>query len=94
MPQGPNYVGPGVYRHHKNKLYWVLGLSRDSETGRVFVVYRPLYETPDHWDQLVHRPLETVANGTKPCSFNDYVKTDRGWVPRFKYAGTGSGDAR
>lgn len=48
-------IAPGVYRHYKGKLYFVLGLSKNTETGEVCVVYRPLYETD--WPQLVHRPL-------------------------------------
>ncbi|MGH8807800.1 MAG: DUF1653 domain-containing protein [Noviherbaspirillum sp.] len=46
-------IEPGVYEHYKGKKYFVLGLSRDTETGEVCVVYRPLYETD--WPQLVHR---------------------------------------
>lgn len=46
-------ITPGVYQHYKGKKYFVLGLSRNTETGEVCVVYRPLYETD--WPQLVHR---------------------------------------
>jgi hypothetical protein len=46
-------IAPGVYEHYKGKKYFVLGLSRDTETDEVCVVYRPLYET--QWPQLFHR---------------------------------------
>lgn len=46
---------PGVYRHYKGKNYFVLGLSKHSETGETCVVYRPLYDSD--WTQLWHRPL-------------------------------------
>jgi len=46
-------IVPGVYEHYKGKKYFVLGLSRDTETEELFVVYRPLYET--NWAHLWHR---------------------------------------
>lgn len=33
----------GVYRHFKNKEYFVEGVAIHSETGEEFVVYRQLY---------------------------------------------------
>jgi hypothetical protein len=47
---------PGVYEHYKGKKYFALGLSKNTETGEVCVVYRPLYETD--WPHLVHRHAE------------------------------------
>ena len=49
-------IVPGIYEHYKGKKYFVLGLSRNTETNEVCVVYRPLYETD--WPQLVHRNAE------------------------------------
>lgn len=58
MPEtkaAPATVVPGVYRHYKGKLYYVLGLSKDTETEQAFVVYRPLYDTA--WPHLWHRSV-------------------------------------
>lgn len=51
-----HHIAPGIYEHYKGKKYFVLGLSRNTETNEVCVVYRPLYETD--WPQLVHRNAE------------------------------------
>lgn len=69
-------VQPGVYRHYKGKNYFVLGLSKDSETGQVCVVYRPLYDSD--WAQLWHRPL---------AMFMENVMVDDVAVPRFERIG-------
>jgi hypothetical protein len=66
-------ITPGVYRHYKDKLYFVLGLSKNTETNEVCVVYRPLYETD--WPQLVHRPLDM---------FTEDVVVNGQRMPRFK----------
>lgn len=66
-------IAPGVYEHYKGKRYFVLGLSKNTETGEVCVVYRPLYETD--WPQLVHR------NATM---FFEMVMVDGRQVPRFR----------
>lgn len=66
-------VIPGIYRHYKGKLYFVLGVSRNTESGEVCVVYRPLYETD--WPQLVHRNADM---------FFENVDVDGQTVPRFK----------
>lgn len=36
-------VIPGLYRHYKQKWYFVLGVSTHSETREEFVTYFPLY---------------------------------------------------
>ncbi len=66
------HIAPGIYEHYKGKRYFVLGLSRHSETGEVCVVYRPLYDTD--WPHLVHRPAamffeEVEVNGTRVPRF-------------------------
>lgn len=64
---------PGVYQHYKGKKYFVLGLSKNTETDEICVVYRPLYETD--WPQLVHRDA---------IMFFENVTVDGMQVPRFK----------
>jgi hypothetical protein len=66
-------IVPGVYEHYKGKRYFVLGLSKNTETGEVCVVYRPLYETD--WPQLVHR---------NAAMFVETVMVDGQAVPRFR----------
>jgi hypothetical protein len=70
MPE--NQVIPGVYRHYKGPLYYVLGLSKDSETEEVFVIYRPLYES--NWPHLWQRRLSM---------FCENVEFEGRTVPRF-----------
>lgn len=66
-------IEPGVYEHYKGKKYFVLGLSKNTETAEICVVYRPLYETD--WPQLVHRNAEM---------FFESVEIDGQTLPRFK----------
>ena len=66
-------VQPGVYRHYKGKNYFVLGLSKDSESGAICVVYRPLYDSD--WSQLWHRPV---------AMFCEMVVIDGVQMPRFE----------
>ena len=66
-------IVPGVYEHYKGKKYFVLGLSRDTETEELFVVYRPLYETD--WPHLWHRSA---------TMFSENVNFNGNTVPRFK----------
>lgn len=66
-------ITPGVYEHYKGKKYFVLGLSRNTETQEVCVVYRPLYETD--WAQLFHRNVEM---------FFENVMVDNRPIPRFR----------
>ena len=69
----PDAPQPGVYRHYKGRHYFVLGLSKDSETGAVCVVYRPLYDSD--WPLLWHRPL---------AMFLEDVSVDGKRMPRFE----------
>jgi hypothetical protein len=66
-------ITPGLYEHYKGKKYFVLGLSKNTETGEVCVVYRPLYETD--WPQLVHR---------NAAMFFENVNVNGMEMPRFK----------
>jgi hypothetical protein len=77
-----NYDGPGIYKHFKPpfRLYFVLGLSTECDTGKIVVVYRPMYATSDGWPFFVHRELSI---------FNQMVSVPKihgGFeeVPRFK----------
>ena len=66
-------ITPGVYRHYKGKTYFVLGLTKHTETGEVCVVYRPLYDT--NWPHLSHRSL---------TMFLESVTVDGVEMPRFE----------
>lgn len=65
---------PGRYRHFKGKDYEVIGVAKDSESSREFVVYRALYGERGLWI----RPLEM---------FNEMVERDGRRMPRFEYVG-------
>ena len=67
---------PGVYRHYKGRNYSVIGVSKDSETGQICVVYRPLYDAD--WPLLWHRPL---------AMFLEHVTVDGLTVSRFQRIG-------
>ena len=66
-------IVPGIYEHYKGKKYFVLGLSKNTETEEVCVVYRALYETG--WAQLVHR---------NASMFLENVEVNGKQIPRFK----------
>ncbi|MES2935095.1 MAG: DUF1653 domain-containing protein [Pseudomonadota bacterium] len=81
-PNGPNLpamlgqikqIAPGVYRHYKGKNYFVLGLTKNTETAEVCVVYRPLYDTD--WAHLMHRNADM---------FMEQVLLDGQLTPRFQ----------
>lgn len=67
-------IAPGVYQHYKGKKYFVLGLTRHSETEEICVVYRPLYDS--EWPHLFHRPL---------TMFCEDVEIDGQVLPRFRF---------
>lgn len=69
----PNTIVPGVYEHYKGKRYFVLGLSKHTETGETVVIYRPLYDCD--WPHLFHRPTGMFAEN---------VMVDGHVMPRFK----------
>ncbi len=64
----------GRYRHFKGNEYEVIGIARDSESEREFVVYRALYGERGLWI----RSLEM---------FTEMVHRDGKSVPRFEYVG-------
>ena len=67
------HIVPGIYQHYKGPKYFVLGLSMNTETNEICVVYRPLYETD--WPHLMHR---------NASMFFENVMLDGVEVPRFK----------
>lgn len=67
-------ITPGIYEHYKGKRYFVLGLSRNTESNEVCVVYRPLYET-DWQAGLFHRNADM---------FFQQVEVNGKQVPRFR----------
>lgn len=68
-------ITPGIWRHYKKHDYQVFGEARNSETGEVYVLYKPLYKIPDaDPEQLVVRSKEM---------FLEEVEVDGQMVPRF-----------
>lgn len=65
---------PGIYRHHKNKEYRVIGVAKHSETLEDLIVYEALYESD--LSQLWVRPL---------AMFQEMVEIDGKEVPRFEF---------
>ena len=68
-------VVPGVYQHFKGKHYRVHGVARHSETGQLFVVYEPLYQSES---KLWVRPEKM---------FTERVLNEGDLVPRFVFVG-------
>jgi hypothetical protein len=59
-----NTVIPGIYRHYKGKLYYVIGVARHSETEEELVTYRTLYGDYDLWVRPKQMFLEQIeVNG-------------------------------
>ena len=74
---------PGRYRHYKGRHYEVLGIALHSETRERLVLYRPLYDCPELYDEFGEvpwfvRPFEM---------FHEQVLVDGRAVPRFAYDG-------
>jgi hypothetical protein len=63
----PDVVIGATYRHHKGKLYRVLGIARHSETLEEFVYYECLYDNPNgkYWIRPKKMFLETVTKDGK-----------------------------
>lgn len=72
-------IQPGIYLHYKGKQYEVIGRALHSETLEAFVVYKPLYPTPDVPEgSLWVRP---------EAMFSEMVMVDGVEVPRFRPLG-------
>lgn len=56
MELNRDIVKPGVYRHFKGNIYHVLGVSENTETGELTVVYIP--QMGKHAGKLSNRKLE------------------------------------
>ncbi|MDO8271549.1 MAG: DUF1653 domain-containing protein [Gammaproteobacteria bacterium] len=65
-------IKAGIYRHHKNNLYQVIGVARHSETEEEHVVYRPLYGDRGLWI----RPL---------AMFDETIEVDGRQIKRFTF---------
>jgi hypothetical protein len=63
---------PGLYRHFKGNLYWVLTTVTHSESRELLVVYVPCYVSTEG---PVARPLSMFLDEVAPG------------VPRFEYIG-------
>ena len=72
MPNAPK-IKIGTFRHSKTgKLYEVIGVALQTETGEPLVVYKPLYESHH---ELFARPYEM---------FIDMVEINGVATPRFE----------
>jgi len=71
-----NDFSTGIYEHYKGQKYLVLGLAKDAETHKMFVIYVTLYENEE--GALWVRPYEI---------FTGQVKVDGKMVARFRYLG-------
>lgn len=75
-------IAGGLYRHYKNKWYFVIGSSVHSETGEAFVTYFPIYLEKA---ELFIRPremfLEKLAEGTSPLQEWRFQESDTLSIP-------------
>jgi hypothetical protein len=72
MPELNDSVPVGMYRHYKGNLYMVIGVSENTETGELDVVYHRVY---DKKMKLWHRPISM---------FKENVEVNGNLIPRFK----------
>ena len=63
---------PGIYRHYKGNMYFVMNTARHSEAEESLVHYRCLYGRFDSWVRPLQNFLSTVDVNGEP-------------VPRFAY---------
>ena len=69
-----NPIPLGLYRHHKNKNYEVIGFAKHSETFEEMVIYKALHGEYGTWV----RPLSMWSNP---------IEVDGKTVKRFEYIG-------
>jgi hypothetical protein len=69
---------PGLYRHYKGGLYWVLATATHSETEEALVVYHAAKDPGHLWVRPLAMFVETV---TLPSGES---------VPRFRFTPDGS----
>lgn len=70
-------IEPGIYVHYKSNhmRYEVIGVGMSSETHEEFVVYKPLYVSPDFNPEYWIRPYDM---------FVSEVEVEGKKVPRFR----------
>lgn len=56
----------GKYRHFKGNNYRVEGTAKDSETGGILVLYRPLYGEGELWARPLSMFLSEVDRNKYP----------------------------
>ena len=54
---------PGLYKHHKGKIYEVIGVAKHSETLEELVIYKATYqeEGENLWARPLNMFIETIV---------------------------------
>lgn len=63
----------GKYKHFKGGEYEVLGVAKDSDTLKEFVVYKALYGEGQIWIRGIENFLEMVERDGKRCARFEYL---------------------
>ncbi|MEO5644083.1 MAG: DUF1653 domain-containing protein [Bacteroidia bacterium] len=72
-------ISTGKYKHYKGNFYEVIGTVIHSETLERMVLYKPLYDSPQHEKgQLWVRPEKM---------FNEKIIVEGKEAPRFEFVG-------
>lgn len=76
-------ISGGLYRHYKNKWYFVIGQAAHTETGEVYVTYFPLY-LPE--PSLFVRPRDMFLEAIDPAKANGlqtwrFLESDAAQIP-------------
>jgi hypothetical protein len=86
-PVSPEREGPqilsGIYEHFKStpeerRYYFISGIVKNTETGELYAIYKPMYETTDTDHKFEVRPIDM---------FTGTVEHNGKVVPRFTYIG-------
>jgi hypothetical protein len=73
---------PGVYRHYKGGVYYLITTALAVETGKVVVVYSALYPVVEGPEKTFTRNLNGPDGFITPAVLDDGTV-----VPRFEYIG-------
>lgn len=73
-----DYPALGIYEHYKGGKYRVLGIARNRDTAEEFVLYEPLYETPEgrFWVRPVSNWLEFVEVAGKTQARFKFISSE------------------